>query len=55
MKSKNKNGSSLEIEGLVVKSPSGGQDFEVKATKVILKGDSPEDYPIQPKRHTVSF
>ena len=50
-----KNGSSLEIEGLVVKSPSGGQDFEVKATKVILKGDSPEDYPIQPKRHTREF
>ena len=50
-----KNGSSLEIEGLVVKSPSGGQDFEVKATKVMLKGDSPEDYPIQPKRHTREF
>jgi asparaginyl-tRNA synthetase len=31
------------------------QTFEVKATRITLLGDSPEDYPIQPKRHTREF
>ena len=47
-------GCSLEIEGILVKS-SGNQDVEVKADKIILLGECPEDYPIQPKRHTKEF
>ena len=48
-------GSGVSIKGVVVKSPNPKQPYEVKATKVVLEGDSPEDYPIQPKRHTREF
>ena len=47
-------GCSLEVEGTLVKS-SGNQDVEVKTNKITLLGDCPEDYPIQPKRHTKEF
>lgn len=47
-------GCSLEVEGILVKS-SGNQDVEVKADKITLLGECPEDYPIQPKRHTKEF
>ncbi|HHT38054.1 MAG TPA: asparagine--tRNA ligase [Mollicutes bacterium] len=50
-----KAGCSLTIEGVVVESPGAGQAFEVKAKKITLEGDSLEDYPIQPKRHTREF
>ena len=48
-------GSSICVEGLVVKSEGKGQLFELKAKKLTLLGDCPEDYPIQPKRHTREF
>ena len=48
-------GSAIEVKGLVVQSQGKGQAFEVKATQVTLLGDCPEDYPIQPKRHTREF
>lgn len=48
-------GSSVEIEGVFVLTPNMKQPFEIKATKVVLLGDSPENYPIQPKRHTREF
>ena len=48
-------GSGVSIEGIVVKSPNPKQPYEIKAVKVVLEGDSPEDYPIQPKRHTREF
>ncbi len=47
-------GASLEISGLVVKS-EGNQEFEIKALDVTVLGNCPEDYPIQPKRHTREF
>ena len=47
-------GCGIEVIGKVVKS-QGKQDFEVAASKVIMLGDCPEDYPIQPKRHTREF
>ena len=47
-------GCSIEVTGKVVKS-QGKQDFEVSASKVIMLGDCPENYPIQPKRHTREF
>ena len=47
-------GCAIEATGKIVKS-SGNQDFEMKATKIILLGNCPEDYPIQPKRHTREF
>ncbi len=48
-------GSGVRVEGIVTKSPNPKQPYEIKATKVVLEGDSPEDYPIQPKRHTKEF
>ena len=48
-------GSAIEVKGLVVPSQGKGQEFEIKATNVKLVGDCPEDYPIQPKRHTREF
>jgi asparaginyl-tRNA synthetase len=48
-------GSSIEIEGIFVLTPEMKQPFEIKATRVVLLGDSPENYPIQPKRHTREF
>ena len=48
-------GSAIEIKGIFSESEGAGQDYEIKATSVILLGDSAEDYPIQPKRHTNEF
>ena len=48
-------GSSIEIQGHLELTPNAKQPFEIKATKINLLGDSPEDYPIQPKRHTREF
>ena len=48
-------GSSIRVEGKVVESPKEGQAFEIQAASVELVGDCPEDYPIQPKKHSREF
>ena len=48
-------GSAIEVRGKVVESPKEGQAFEIQASAVILLGDCPEDYPIQPKKHSREF
>lgn len=48
-------GSSLRIEGTLVLTPNARQPFEIKALSVSLLGDSPSNYPIQPKRHSREF
>ena len=48
-------GSAIEVEGMVVESPAKGQEFEVQMKSYKLLGDCPEDYPIQPKRHSREF
>ena len=48
-------GSAIEVHGVLVKSEGLGQDVELKANNIILLGDCPEDYPMQPKRHTMEF
>ena len=48
-------GSAIEVLGKVVASPKEGQVFEIQASKVTLLGDCPEDYPIQPKKHSREF
>ncbi|MCQ2538476.1 MAG: asparagine--tRNA ligase [Lachnospiraceae bacterium] len=50
-----KTGSAITVEGKVIPSPAQGQEFEVQAVKVVLEGDCPDDFPIQPKRHTKEF
>jgi asparaginyl-tRNA synthetase len=48
-------GSAIMVKGDLVLTPDAKQPFEVKAIHIELLGDSPEDYPIQPKRHTREF
>ena len=48
-------GSAVTVRGLVVPTPDAKQPFEIKAQEVILEGDCPKYYPIQPKRHTREF
>ncbi len=48
-------GASIAATGLVVLTPNAKQPYELKVTKLELIGDSPEDYPIQPKRHSREF
>ena len=48
-------GSAIEVTGKVVKSPKENQPIELVLKSVELIGDCPEDYPIQPKRHTREF
>ena len=48
-------GSAIRVVGTVVKSPKEGQPFEIQASEVILLGECPEDYPIQPKKHSREF
>ena len=48
-------GSALRVEGKLVKSEGSGQSHEIKLSHVEVLGDSPEDYPIQPKRHTREY
>ena len=48
-------GSSIEVSGKVIKSEGAGQDFEIDVESIKLLGDCPDEYPIQPKRHTREF
>ena len=53
--SKYRVGASVKVLGKVVLTPEMKQPFEIHAISVELLGDSPENYPIQPKRHTREF
>ena len=48
-------GSSIEAKGLIVKSEGSEQAYEMKVSSITLLGDCPEDYPMQPKRHSREF
>ncbi len=48
-------GSAMRVTGILVNTPNMKQPFEIKSRVVELLGDSLEDYPIQPKRHTREF
>ena len=48
-------GSAIKVEGTVKKSPKKEQAFEIQAKNIELLGDCPEDYPIQPKKHSREF
>lgn len=48
-------GVSVSITGTVILTPSMKQPLELHATSITLLGDCPENYPIQPKRHTREF
>ena len=48
-------GMSVKIVGDIILTPSAKQPLEMHAKEVTLLGDCPENYPIQPKRHTMEF
>ncbi|HHW69054.1 MAG TPA: asparagine--tRNA ligase [Tenericutes bacterium] len=48
-------GSAIRVEGKLIESQGTGQSYEIQASNIILEGDCPEDYPIQPKRHSREF
>ena len=48
-------GSAIRVNGTIVKSEGSGKSHEMKDKSIEVLGDSPEDYPIQPKRHTREF
>ena len=48
-------GSSIEVEGELVKSEGAKQAFELQATKVTLVWWADETYPLQKKRHSFEY
>ena len=42
-------GSALTVEGMLIKSPKEGQEFELVLSSFALEGDCAEDYPLQAK------
>ena len=48
-------GSSVSVVGNLVVSQGKGQEWEAMAKEVVLLGDSPENYPLQKKRHSLEF
>lgn len=48
-------GVSVCVKGIVILTPNMKQPLEIHASEVIMLGDCPENYPIQPKRHTREF
>lgn len=48
-----RNGSAIRAQGKLVMSPKGA--LEMQAKEIALEGDCSEDYPLQPKRHSLEF
>ena len=48
-------GAAIEAEGTLVMTPENKQPFELKADSVTVVGESPSDYPLQKKRHTLEY
>lgn len=48
-------GAAITVRGKVVASYKDPTTPEIQASAIVLEGDCPEDYPLQPKRHSVEF
>ncbi|WP_457610942.1 asparagine--tRNA ligase [Lutibacter sp.] len=49
-------GAAVAIKGTLVESLGRGQNVEIKVSTIEILGDSnPEEYPIQPKKHSFEF
>ncbi len=49
-------GAAVSVEGTLVESQGKGQKVELLVNKIEILGDSdPEQYPLQPKRHSLEF
>ena len=47
--------SAIIVVGKLVLTPNSKQPFEIQAEKIIVEGESTDDYPLQKKRHTFEF
>lgn len=47
--------SALIVKGTLVSTPQAKQQFEIKASEIIVEGLSTTDYPLQKKRHTMEY
>ena len=48
-------GASVSAEGTLELTPDAKQPFELKVTSMRVIGESPSDYPLQKKRHTLEY
>ena len=50
-------GCSIRVQGLLIPSEGKGQSVEIEATAIEVVGwvESPDTYPMQPKRHSMEF
>jgi asparaginyl-tRNA synthetase len=49
-------GASLSVHGLISESLGSGQKYEIIADQIEVLGEAnPEEYPLQPKRHSLEF
>jgi len=49
-------GAAISVTGMLVESLGKGQKYEIQVSTLKILGDSnPEEYPIQPKKHSLEF
>ena len=48
-------GASMEVTGTLVMTPEMKQPFELRADEAAVLGESPVDYPLQKKRHSLEY
>jgi len=49
-------GAAVSVKGTLIESQGKGQTVEIKVSEIEILGDSnPEEYPIQPKKHSFEF
>ncbi len=49
-------GAAVSIKGILIESQGKGQTVEIQVSEIDILGDSnPEEYPIQPKQHSLDF
>ena len=49
-------GAAIDVKGVLVESQGKGQTVEIQVSEIIILGASnPEEYPIQPKKHSMEF
>ncbi len=49
-------GAAIKITGILLESMGKGQSVEIQVSNIEILGDSnPEEYPIQPKKHSLEF
>jgi asparaginyl-tRNA synthetase len=49
-------GAAISVKGILIESQGKGQNVEVQVNEIEILGDSnPEEYPIQPKKHSLEF